>query len=124
MQLIADTRDGVYNQNNKLLCFDEKTALGWLSKLDGKQHTLLSLERDDGWQLMVGGGPFRYIITLGNGVENLTFQNADGDDAIVVKLCAGGQFGEFPQTLCATHQQATQVILSFFIKKEQQESWV
>jgi hypothetical protein len=120
MQLIADNRVGVHNQETKVSCVGEEVALDWLSKLDGRQHTLLSFERQDGWQLMVGGGPAQYIITLSDGSDNLTFCNRDGDETETIEICAGGQFGEFPKNICATYQQAARVIALFFSKNERQ----
>jgi hypothetical protein len=124
MQLIADNREGIHNQDITIASVDKNVALGWFSKLDGSKHTLLSLERQDGWQLMVGGGPTQYIITLGDGLSDLTFHNLAGDETKVVELCAGGQFGEFPQSICATYQQATQVIIFFFDGTERKERWI
>ncbi len=125
MQLIADNREGIHNQETKIASVDKDAALDWLAKLDGSQYTLLVFERNDGWHLMVGGGPAQYIINLGDGSSDLTFHNTAGDETEVVELCAGGQFGEFPQSICATHEQATQVITSFFDgNEEQQVAWV
>lgn len=57
MRLTADRRNGVHNLDAEVPDADVNAALDWLSKLDGERHTLLSLERTDGRQLMVGGGP-------------------------------------------------------------------
>lgn len=124
VKLTADFRKGVHNQETRLSFVDKDTALQWLLKLDGRVHTLLSLERQDGWQLMVGGGPSQYVITLSDGSSNLTFCNSAGDGTKVVELCAGGQFGEFPQNICATYKQATEVVICFFDENERQESWI
>jgi len=124
MRLIADNREGAHNQDTKIDPVDKNEALRWLAKLDGSKHTLLSFERQDGWQLMVGGGPSQYIITLSDGSSNLTFYNTAGDETEVVEVCAGGQFGEFPESMCATYQQAIQVINCFFDGNEKQESWI
>lgn len=121
---MVDNRVGIHNQETKMASVDKNVALGWFAKLDGSKHTLLSLERQDGWQLMVGGGPIQYIITLGDGVSDLTFHNLAGDETKVVEVCAGGQFGEFPQNICATYQQAAQVITHFFDGSERQERWI
>jgi hypothetical protein len=124
MQLIADNREGIHNQETKIASVDKDAALNWLAMLDGNQYTLLIFERKDGWQLMVGGGPAQYIITLGDGASDLTFHNIAGDEAEIVELCAGGQFGEFPQSICATHEQAIQVVTKFFDGEERQENWI
>ena len=124
MRLIVDNRAGIHNQEAEIAFVDKKEALDWVGKLDGVQHTLIIFERKDGWQLMVGGGPTQYIITLSDASNNLTFHNIAGDDSQVVELCAGGQFGEFPQNICATRKQAMQVVATFFDGNESQEDWI
>jgi|GEM_PF-3623560 len=124
MQLIIDNRTGVQNQDIEIYSSEDKIALELLSKLDGNQHTMLSLKRKDGWQLIIGGGPAHYIITLGDGEKQLTFLNINGDEATDVEVCAGGQFGQFPETLCADHRQATEIISAFFDKQEMQKTWI
>lgn len=124
MQLIVDNRVGVHNQEITVASVGKEMALDWLSKLNGRQHTLLSFERQDGWQLMVGGGPEQYVITLSDGEDNLTFCNRDGSVTEVVEICAGGQFGEFPKNISATYKQAALIIDLFFSKNERQENWI
>ena len=124
MQLIADNREGVHNQEVKIDFVDKNVAMKWLVKLDGSQHTLLSFKREDDWSLMIGGGPIQYIITLGDGTNDFTFHTPSGKGEEMVELCAGGQFGEFPQSICATKHQAAQVIADFFDGKENKGSWL
>ncbi|WFR97599.1 hypothetical protein [Rhizobium tumorigenes] len=69
MQLTVDKREGVQNLDIGVSDADEIVTLNWLSKLNGQEHTLLGLERDDGWQVMVGGGPIYYVVTLGVGTR-------------------------------------------------------
>ena len=123
MQLNIDKREGVHNLNIRVPDADEIVTLNWLSKLNGQQHTLISLERDDGWQVMVGGGPIYYIVTLGNADENLTLENSSGDEAKMVKLCAGGQYGEYPESFCVDREQAANAVSLFFRGQEQQVGW-
>lgn len=123
MQLTIDKREGVHNLNIGVPDADEMVTLDWLSKLNGQQHTLISLERDDGWQVMVGGGPIYYIVTLGNADENLTLENLSGDEARMVELCAGGQYGEYPETFCVSREQAANAVSLFFRRQEQQVEW-
>jgi hypothetical protein len=124
MILTIDDRDGIHNMDVEASISDDRSALDWLLKLDGKKHTLLSIERGDGWQLMIGGGASRYIITLGNGEENLTFKNSLGDESSMVELCAGGQFGEYPESLCANYDQAAHVVSLFLNGQERLIEWV
>ncbi|MBO9166777.1 hypothetical protein [Rhizobium sp. L245/93] len=123
MQLNIDKREGVHNLNIRVPDADEIVTLNWLSKLNGQQHTLISLERDDGWQVMVGGGPIYYIVTLGNADENLTLENSSGDEAKMVELCAGGQYGEYPESFCVDREQAANAVSLFFQGQEQQVGW-
>lgn len=124
MRFTIDNRGDVHNLDIAAYISDDRSALGWLLKLDGKHHTLLSIERGDGWQLMIGGGASRYIITLGNGEENLTFKNSLGDESNMVELCAGGQFGEYPESLCANYDQAAHVVSLFLNGQERLIEWV
>lgn len=124
MQLTADRRNGVHNLDAEVPDADVNVALDCLSKLDGERHTLLSLGRTDGWQLMVGGGPFRYVVTLGNDTDNLTLENASGNQSTLVRLCAGGQYGDYPETICVKQDQAANAVSLFFLGLEQQLQWV
>lgn len=114
MQLTVDKREGVHNLDIGVPDADEIVTLNWLSKLNGLRHTLLGLERDDGWQVMVGGGPIYYIVTLGNADENLMLENSSGDEAKMVELCAGGQYGEYPESFCVNREQAANAVSLFF----------
>ncbi|MFS8051103.1 hypothetical protein [Rhizobium sp. BR 314] len=124
MRLITDTRNGNHNLDVEVPDADVKVVLDWLSRLDGKQHTLLSLERKDGWQLMVGGGPFRYVVTLGSDIDNMTLENPSGNQSTMVELCAGGQYGDFPETICVNPEQVASAVSLFFLGRELQLRWV
>ncbi|NTJ61688.1 hypothetical protein G6M50_10280 [Agrobacterium rhizogenes] len=124
MRLTADRRNGVHNLDAEIPDADVNAALDWLSKLDGERHTLLSLERTDGWQLMVGGGPFRYVITLGNDIDNLTLGNPSRNQSAMLTLCAGAQYGDYPEPICVNPEQATSAVSLFFLGLEQQLQWV
>ncbi|EJK84360.1 hypothetical protein G6L94_00725 [Agrobacterium rhizogenes] len=123
MRLITDTRNGVHNLDAEVPDADVNMALDWFSKLDGKRHTLMSLERKDGWQLMIGGGPLRYVVTLGNDIDNLTLENMSGNQSTMVELCAGGQYGDYPETICVNPEQAANAVSLFFLGLEQQLQW-
>ncbi|WFU04558.1 hypothetical protein QA648_27655 (plasmid) [Rhizobium sp. CB3171] len=123
MRLTADMRDGVHNLDVEILDANVNEALDWLSKLNGKQHTLLNLEREDGWQVMVGGGPIHYVVTLGNGDDNLTLENPVGNQSTIVELCAGGQYGEYSETICVGQERAVNAVSLFFQGREREEQW-
>jgi hypothetical protein len=124
MKLIIDNRTGVYNQDDVIFNADEHKSLTSFYKLNGVQHTLLSLERPDGWQLMIGGGPDLFVIVLQWQTQNFTLKNQKGNPSITVELCAGGQFGDFPESICTTPDQAKKVISLFFANQEKQEIWI
>jgi len=92
--------------------------------LDGNTHTLVMFDREDGWQLLIGGGPDFYVITLGNSDENLTFFNQSGDEAHKLEICAGGQLGKYPETICASIEQVKMVVEYFFENRERQLNWI
>lgn len=124
MRLLLDERIGARNTDQYFEGIDEKTSLEKLSLLDGDKHTLIMLERSDGWQLMAGGGPAKFIVTLSDGSENLTLINTFGDDSVTVELCAGGQLGEFPENLCVDYEQAKNAIQLFFKNTERSAGWM
>lgn len=41
---------------------------------------------------MLGGGPVQYVITLDDGLDNMTFYNDNTNDVQLIELCVGGQF--------------------------------
>jgi hypothetical protein len=111
MRLTADARDGVHNVDVEISDANVNEALEWLLKLNGKQHTLLSLEREDGWRI------------LGNGDDNLTLENPRGKQSTIIELCAGGQFGDYSETVCVGPERAVNAVSLFFEGREQEEQW-
>jgi len=124
MKLIIDNRIGAHNKDDVLLNADEHESLTAFHKLNGVQHTLLSLERPDGWQLMIGGGPGLFVIVLQGQTQNFTLQNPTGNKNKTIGLCAGGQFGDFSEDICVDKNMAKKAISLFFSGKEKQETWV
>jgi hypothetical protein len=124
MRFIFDNRVG--NLNKDIVCEDCSVdkALMALNELDGERHTLLSLERPDGWQLCVGGGPKGFIVTLSSqSGKNLTLLNVFGNDEEAVELCAGGQFSDFPLSIVVDKDLVAKAIASFFEKNEKKLEW-
>ena len=124
MQIVIDERDGVDNQDSTIVNVDKKTAISYLGRLDGQRHTLLIVERTDGTQLMVGGGEERFVVTLNDGKQSLTLLNQAGREETVHEICAGGQYGEYPETICVTRNDTAKVIDLFFEGEEMQMDWV
>lgn len=124
MLLKVDSRSGVHNKDITFNNCDLIEAQTWLKKLDGQKHTLLAIEKPNGHQLMVGGGPLWYIVTLFDGRENFTLPNLDSKDVEFIEICAGGQFGEFSKNYCVLWSRASEVISSFFNNSEKKEIWM
>lgn len=124
MTLTLDNRTGVHNRDDIILNANEHEALDNLSRLNGANHTLLGLDRTDGWHLLVGGGPTYYVVTLDSEQETFTLKNKSGDPDKIISLCAGGQFGDFPENICVSQDQAKNAISLFFSLKEKQEVWI
>jgi len=124
MKLIIDNRNK--NQNTDLITNNssKSNALNSLELLDGIKHTLLSLERADGWRMDIGGGDGNYIVSAVSSSTNcLTLINPDGDYTLLVELCAGGQYAEFPHNIVVTEILAKNAICNFFDKSENKLNW-
>ncbi|MBD9402816.1 Imm1 family immunity protein [Comamonas sp. CMM02] len=124
MKLIIDSRIGVHGENEEILDASVDVAFAWLKKLNGKERTLLNIDRLDGSNLMIGGGPSWYIVVLNDGRNNLTLKNSHGLEAELIELCAGGQYGEYPKSMCVDEDQVQQVVRQFFEGKEDFADWV
>lgn len=109
-----DERNGVHSQDIKIDNVDKRTAIFWLGRLGGQRHTLLVVERGDGRQLTVGGGGERFVVTLDDEKQCLTLVNQEGRVETALEICAGGQYGEYPETICVTRNDAAKAI-GFFL---------
>jgi hypothetical protein len=123
MQLTMDCRSGVRNHDIQVADVDVSGGLSHFEMLDGVRHTLMVFERPDGCQIMIGGGPLWYIVTLDDGKNSLTLQNPNGSETEMVELCAGGQFGEYPASFCVDQSQAGAIISLFFGGAEASAAW-
>ena len=124
MQLVIDEREGVHNQDLKIVNADRSAAINFLGRLDGRIHTLLVLERSDGSQLMVGGGCQHFVVTFYDGKQNFTLRNPVGRDGVMVEVCAGGQYGEYSEAICVTRNEAGEAITLFFDGNENNANWI
>lgn len=124
MRLLIDNRVGNRNADFELEGCSVEQAIMMFEKLNGKEHTLLSIERDDGWQLCVGGGREGYVVTMSSQEdENYTLLNKGCVCDDLVELCAGGQFSEFPLGIVVNETTAARAIYSFFSEGEDGLSW-
>lgn len=124
MKLFIDKRSGVHNVETEVDKIDLHSTKEKFYLLDGNAVTLVMLERVDGWQLLIGGGPENFIVTLSDDSTNLTFYNPKGNENNQIEICAGGQYGEYPETLCVSRDQVILVVEHFFENTERKLSWI
>ncbi|MCX4030268.1 hypothetical protein H0A36_28915 [Endozoicomonas sp. SM1973] len=99
-------------------------AVSLLNTLDGQMHTLLCVERNDNWQLQIGGGPDSFVVTAIDPTEkNLTLLNFDGDDDEFVELCTGGQYAEFTTSIVVDKNTAILAIEKYYNGDEENLDW-
>ncbi len=124
IKISFDKREGAHNNETVSENIQLEVAVRQVLKLDGKVHTLVMFDRNDGWQLMVGGGPDHYIVTLGGEDENLTLHNENGDGTKEVEICAGGQYGDFSEIICVDIEQSKLAVKAFFESTERDLDWI
>jgi hypothetical protein len=125
MKALLDNRNGVINENTIIDNIFINEALLLLKKLDGKKHTIFSLEREDDFTLCVGGGSQFFIITI---------MNKDGDSKTLlnplkhekdktIELCAGGQYADFPDKFVIDIDSVINAVKSFYLNQEEKMKW-
>ncbi len=124
MKIIYDNRVKNRNRDTTISTASCNDAIGVINQLNGKEHTLVLLERDDTSQLMVGGGPDHFIITLQKGDRNLALKKGGENTESFVEICAGGQFGDYPGYLGNTKDTAIAAIKLFFENSEDILDWI
>jgi len=94
---------------------DTVQACQMVASLDGKVHTMLSLDDDSGWTLTIGGGPNHFVIgkTDGDGVGWMRI-NPFQDTVEPIELVTGGQLSEFDADCVCTAKMAVDAIEEFF----------
>ena len=124
MKVIVDNRDGIHNIDSEYIDIDLVEAKKILDSLDGQKHTLLCMERDDGWIMNIGGGKEFFVVTLSsNQDENLTLFDPNGSESVTVELCAGGQYADYPSMIVTDAVTAKNALESFFLRNEMNLSW-
>ncbi len=125
MRFTIDERFGGYCNEKKIETVSVAVACNQICILDGSVHTLLSLEREDGAVLCVGGdGKWFIIIVSYPDGENFTLVNPEGKDGETKNLCAGGQYADFSTAHLVDNKKAIKVVVSFFEEAEKQLVWV
>ena len=126
MKLILDNRTGNVNNDVEIEECDKDTLLQALDKLNGRNHTMLSIEREDNYRMDIGGGCNLFVVTCTTAsCNNLTLLNPAknvGDETI--ELCAGGQYSEFPKGIVVEKEIACKAAASFLEKSEKYLDWV
>ena len=96
-------------------CRGADEVLDLVRQLDGKQHTELRLLHSDGWELIIGGGPDRYVVAKFDGHEGaFTAINASHRGGPPFELCVGGQSGEYPAELVFLYAEIRGIVRGFF----------
>jgi len=124
MKITYDNRIKNKNKDTVVSSATCDDAISILNQLDGKKHTLVLFENEDASQMMVGGGPENFIITLLKDDNNLALRRGNANPESVVEICAGGQFGDYPEYLSNTKETAAAAIESFFQSKEGTLDWI
>lgn len=123
MDASIDDRTGVKNDEQTYKALTIETAYELLSQLDGERHTLLTIDNDRGQTLSIGGGPSRYVVTLDSAEENLTLVNDADEEQDSFEICAGGQFSDFPASICVKQPSAKLAVDAFFRDEVQTLDW-
>ncbi|WP_201009044.1 Imm1 family immunity protein [Paenibacillus glycanilyticus] len=101
--------------------------LSELRRLNGEQHTLLSLNLSEDAYILVGGGESGYYIVTAT-LDNMTYYNlideSQTDETIYLK--AGGQFGDYSRKLCIDFNTMSNAVKTFAIhgKIDSSLSWL
>ena len=77
---------------------------GILQKLDGKRHTIISINHDN-QAFLIGGGPKNFIVTKTIGDENTCLTSNTKKPEQEIEICAGGQFGHYPQNISCSFEE-------------------
>lgn len=124
MKVVIDKRVGVKNVDMVYDIELSSEAVDLLLKLDGLVHTMLLFQREDGSNLMVGGGKISFVVTFTSETQNLTLANLAPDEGCLLEICAGGQFGEYPSEIVVGFDAAASAVLHFFANDEKLLEWL
>lgn len=82
-----------------------------IDKLDEKERTLTSLNRDDGMSLLIGGRNGKFICALSGKGRNLIAKNGSEEERLLVVV--GGQEGDFRKRNVLSLDKAKSVASNF-----------
>ncbi len=125
MRVAIDQRAGVHCEELTYDAVNPQQIVDIIDRLDGSKHTLVSLDRGDGWQMCIGGGAVSFIVTRSSeDDQNFTLPNEDGTLEKEVELCVGGQYAEFSESIVVNKDLACQAMILFFDRKENELTWL
>jgi len=109
LRIFEDDWQGVDSQDSEYRCERPEQIREALSKLNGKNKTIVALIADDDHHLTVGGGnDGRYVCYVTGGGRILNLKNPATDkERVTVRIVTGGEAGEFPLDLCVDLGQVT-----------------
>lgn len=96
-KIIIEEREGVLAKQVEVHNPSRNRIYEAINQVDGKSCSLLTIISDDGAQIMVGGGPLRFICTAncGTSVINVLSEDSDADD--FEEIVVGGQSCDYPR---------------------------
>ncbi len=112
VNLSLDQWRGVYCHSIDTPSPSEDDVLAAIRTLDGKIHTLVFLEREEGYNLSIGGGPDLYICCIEEFGEFLTLTDAGAGDKTIM-LVTGGQVGHFQERNCMPRELVERAALEY-----------
>lgn len=114
LKIIEYRSTGISCESKEYGCNSEKDALIAIRNLNGKDTTLVVIEKDENNSLTIGGGnDGRYVCYVDQGLKILNLirrVNTNGTVCIV----AGGQRGDYPEKLCADQQMVDRAASYYF----------
>ena len=73
--------------------------------------------------VMIGGGLNSYIVSLYNGLYSYSLFDFSKNENKILKVCAGGQIGDYPETLILDRENVENCIRKYFSNTEMELNW-
>lgn len=109
-----DNQMGLMDEGAKLENVTESTITWAIDRLNGRNHTLLTLTGPDAHAFFVGGGnEGLYFVTYDRGGEEFGDLLADVESDIAVKLTVGGQGIRKKRGQCVSKDVAVKAAIHF-----------
>lgn len=108
-----DCRNGNKNTDIDLVFENTKDIFQALKLLDGIEHTLLLIEKNNE-QILIGGGPDKFIVSKSERMKSFTLRSNTESSDSKARLCIGGQYGNYPSKYVCDFKCAYSAAQSFF----------